>query len=202
MKLFCDDPRGADYLARLLESRTPAERLYLGNVARFASRAHLSDVDDDGSPYIIHPMRVALILAEEAGCREPDILAVALLHDARERHRDLTFTEVAAVAGNRVAATADALAFEHRRNPGLPAGVGRVRYLQTLARSGRPALLVKMADRLDNLRESVRLGNKKTLAKRIRQEREDYAPLFASVTGADAAALRRRIGYFLTAEQF
>ena len=184
-------------LARLLAVLRPADRPALEAAAAFASRVHAGELDDDGTPYILHPLRVALVLAEEAGCADLDTLSAALLHDTQEHFPAVTAAEVSAAAGPHAACWAGALAFEHRRNPGVPKETSRIHYLEALRRGPDHLKLIKMADRLDNLRECVRLGEKKQLAKRLRQEREDYADIFAPVPGSEAEALRARIGFFL-----
>ncbi|MCB0218916.1 MAG: hypothetical protein KDH09_04420 [Chrysiogenetes bacterium] len=197
MRLICPDSRGETLLARLLAAVAPDERPALEAAACFASRVHAPEIDPREGPYILHPLRVALIVAEEAGLREPLWLKVALLHDTQEHDPALPTATLAAVAGSEAARWSAALAFEHRRNPGVPQAVSLAHYFAGL-RAGPPELrIVKMADRLDNLREAARLGKKKKLAKRLRQERRDYLPIWDCTDAEAALALKPRIGFFL-----
>lgn len=197
MDLFCTDPRAGGYLERIVAPFCGADRIYLENVARFAAQIHAPEVDEEEGPYILHPLRVALLLVEEAGVRDPEMLAAALLHDTQEHARGVTTSELRAIAGERAAALAEALAFDHRRSPGVPVEVSRQKYLERLRAGGEDLLLIKMADRLDNFREAVRLRRQKAIDKRLKQERRDYAPIFSRAKGPAAQALRTRLDWFV-----
>lgn len=197
MRLICPDPQGEALLARLLAAVRPAERPALEAAACLASRVHAHEIDPEEGPYILHPLRVALVVAEEAGLREPLWLKVALLHDTQEHDPSFSSAELAAVAGTEAAARSAELAFAHRRNPGIPKPVSLIHYHETLRAGPDELRIVKMADRLDNARESVRLGRKKKLAKRLTQERRDYWPHWEQTAGPAAEALRARLRFFL-----
>lgn len=49
-----------------------------------AKEAHAPQMRDDGTPYILHPLRATISLIIEAGVTNPDILSAALLHDVIE----------------------------------------------------------------------------------------------------------------------
>ena len=52
---------------------------------QFAALKHCDQRWKDGkTPYIIHPISVAMILAEIGGIDDPEILSAALLHDTIE----------------------------------------------------------------------------------------------------------------------
>ncbi|MEW6777364.1 MAG: HD domain-containing protein [Bdellovibrionota bacterium] len=186
-----------DYLSRLLLSQPPAGRPYLECVHRLAARVHAGEEEGEGIPYILHPLRVALVLWEEARCADPVVLAAALLHDALEHDHRLTVAELKSVAGEEAAALVRQLTFEHKRSGAVPVAVSRIRYLETLRRGNDPLKLLKMADRLDGLRRCVRTKDERGLRKRLAQEKYDYAPLFAGVRGFSAEALRIRLSFFL-----
>ena len=54
--------------------------------AEFAARKHRDQrrKDIDSSPYINHPISVALVIAQVGNIEDPEILAAALLHDTLE----------------------------------------------------------------------------------------------------------------------
>ena len=54
--------------------------------AHFAAKKHRAQrrKDAHASPYIIHPISVALEIAQIGGVDDPEILAAALLHDTLE----------------------------------------------------------------------------------------------------------------------
>ena len=51
---------------------------------RFASKYHSGQKRDEGSPYVIHVLRVTCLLIEELNVRDSDIICAAILHDTIE----------------------------------------------------------------------------------------------------------------------
>src|SRR5579862_3477012 len=49
-----------------------------------AEKAHAGQMRDEGTPYILHPLRVAIILSEEMKIYSPPMCCSALLHDVVE----------------------------------------------------------------------------------------------------------------------
>jgi len=76
--------------------------------ADFAAREHREQrrKDAEATPYINHPIRLAAILYEEGGVRDPTVLAAALLHDTMED----TGTTYDELRGEFGAAVADVVA--------------------------------------------------------------------------------------------
>lgn len=116
-----------------------------------------------GTPYIIHPVRMAREL-ESVGA-SAEAIAAALLHDVIEDRKPydpkLMFEKVTQTAGARVAEIVDNLS-ELKQDNGedLPWKVRVTEALERLINSNdRDAWLVKVADMLDNSRdlaESIR----------------------------------------------
>ena len=71
--------------------------------AQFASIKHRDQrrKDVESSPYIIHPISVALTLADIGGVEDPEILAAALLHDTLE-DTNTTGSELEGIFGEAV----------------------------------------------------------------------------------------------------
>jgi len=148
----------------------------------FATEAHFDQWRRSGDAYILHPCSVAKILAEEMDILNPEILSAALLHDTVEDVEEVTIDLVGQKFGSYVQA--------------IVGGCTKVTHVsgdkQTIAKrthrkifSGaalRPeVMLVKLADRLHNLRTLKVLPKRKR--QRIADETIDiYAPL-ATVFG-------------------
>lgn len=114
-----------------------------------ASRAHANQRRKEGTPYLVHPLRVALILAEERGLTDAEMVAAALLHDVVE---DSAFT-VEDVAAQISPAAADLVRWLTK--PPAENGDTEARdaaYFTALLDAPLAARLVKLADRLDNVR--------------------------------------------------
>src|SRR5436309_5095604 len=140
-----------------------------------ARDAHRDQVRRSGDPYIAHPLGVAMILADLG--LDDVTLAGALLHDAVE-DTSVTLDDLEARFGPDVAAIVDGvtkldrLEFDSREEQ--QAATMR-KMLVAMAKDVR-VLLIKLADRLHNMRTIASLPEAKQ--KRIAQETLDiYAPL-------------------------
>ena len=133
-------------LQSALEGRVPP----IVRVAyELAAQAHAGQRRFEGSPYVVHPLRVALILAEERGMTDPELLATALLHDVLE-DSSVTFGQLRDVVGEQVAEWVRALSKPPADQQAKAARDAA--YFSALLEAPREVRLVKLADRLDNLR--------------------------------------------------
>ena len=105
----------------------------------------------DASPYINHPIAVANVLANEAGITNATILAAALLHDTIE-DTDTTAAELEAEFGPRIAA----IVVEVTDDKALDKPVRKQLQIEHAATLSRPAQLVKIADKICNIRDMGR----------------------------------------------
>jgi guanosine-3',5'-bis(diphosphate) 3'-pyrophosphohydrolase len=117
---------------------------------KIAERAHHSQLRDEGSPYIEHPLRVALIVAEELGQCDADVVCAALLHDVVE-DTSVTVAEIQEMCGDAVAHFVELLTKEKIDDPVQKRAATRD-YLFRIASDSTEVLTLKLADRLDNLR--------------------------------------------------
>ncbi len=167
--------------ARLLAVTGPDE--LVTRAIEVAARVHDGAFRDEGSPYVHHPLRVALILAEELGVTEPRLVCAALLHDVLEDGRDITYEDLAREFGGEVAGLVRRLTDEFKHT-GLPRGERKKLYLQRIAGEDDDCLLVKFCDRLDNLR-SLPLSPNREKREAMKLETRLYLmPLLASRRGA------------------
>jgi guanosine-3',5'-bis(diphosphate) 3'-pyrophosphohydrolase len=140
-----------------------------------ARDAHRDQVRRSGDPYIAHPLGVAMILADLG--LDDITLAAALLHDAVE-DTSVTLADLEARFGPDVAAIVDGVTkldrLEFDSREAQQAATMR-KMLVAMAKDVR-VLLIKLADRLHNMRTIASLPEAKQ--KRIAQETLDiYAPL-------------------------
>ncbi len=140
-----------------------------------AVEAHDGQVRVSGDPYIVHPVAVASILADLG--LDDATLAAALLHDAVE-DTAVTLEEVRADFGTEVAAMVDGMTKLDRvrfENKEAQQAASMRKMLVAMAKDIR-VLLIKLADRLHNMRTLAALPQAKQ--QRIAQETLDvYAPL-------------------------
>ncbi len=104
----------------------------------------------DASPYINHPIALANVLANEGGIVNIDVLCAAVLHDTLE-DTDTTEAELKKVFGPRIAA----IVMEVTDDKSLPREVRKQKQIENAPRSSHEAKLVKLADKICNLRDML-----------------------------------------------
>jgi GTP diphosphokinase / guanosine-3',5'-bis(diphosphate) 3'-diphosphatase len=119
---------------------------------RRAEIAHEGQMRDDGRPYATHPAEVVRILVGR-GHMKPDVLAAAYLHDVLE-DTDVTRDELVAEFGEEIVGIVHEVTNIGR--PGRPFEEKQAVLLDHARQMTPRAKLVKLADRLHNLRD---LGN-------------------------------------------
>lgn len=169
----------AEELSPLLsayKARHPKGSVSLINAAyEMARSAHADQHRSSGELYINHPIAVARIVAD-IGLDEVSIVA-ALLHDAVE-DTEITLADVESNFGSEVSAIVDGVTKLERlqfdSKEAQQAATMR-KMLVAMARDLR-VLMIKLADRLHNMRTIAAVSHEKQL--RIAQETLDiYAPL-------------------------
>ncbi|XP_065184922.1 guanosine-3',5'-bis(diphosphate) 3'-pyrophosphohydrolase MESH1-like [Sycon ciliatum] len=100
------------------------------------------------TPYINHPIGVAQILSNEAGVDDIAVLQAALLHDTVE-DTDCTFEELEAKFGDEVCK----IVRECSDDKALPKAERKRLQIEHAPHASREAKLVKLADKLYNLRD-------------------------------------------------
>ena len=118
----------------------------------FAAHKHRDQRRKDvaASPYINHPIALADVLVNEGGIDEVDVLCAALLHDTIE-DTDTTRDEVAKAFGERIAA----IVAEVTDDKTLAKAERKEAQVEHAAHISREAKLVKLADKICNLRDVV-----------------------------------------------
>ncbi len=139
-----------------------------------AVEAHKEQRRKSGEPYILHPIAVATICAEEIGLGPTAIIA-ALLHDVVE-DTNLTLSEIREKFGERIAKIVDGLTkLDGAYNAESPQAENFIKVLRTLVEDVRVAL-IKMADRMHNMRTIGSMSPEKQL-KIAAETSYIYAPL-------------------------
>jgi RelA/SpoT family (p)ppGpp synthetase len=148
----------------------------LNKAYNFALEAHQDQKRDEGVPYIIHPVAVAKILTDLK--LDSATITTGLLHDTIEDTK-VTYESVKNEFGEEVA--------------NLVEGVTKISELETKASSDSKAenfrklilatskdirvLLVKLADRLHNMRTIHFVKDKDKIIRKAKETMEIYAPL-------------------------
>ena len=104
--------------------------------------------DIEASPYINHPIALANILANEAGIEDEKVLVAAILHDTIE-DTETTTQELADLFGDDVTA----IVLEVTDDKSLPKAERKRLQVEHAPTISRRAKLVKLADKIANLRD-------------------------------------------------
>lgn len=161
-----------EYLAEKLIPHLNGTELGLVRRAyEVAESAHAGQMRDEGTPYIVHPLRVAVSLADELEIYSPTLIASALMHDVIE-DSPVTRAQIAEMFGDQIAKIVWLLT--KLDTVSLPA------YLAAIEAAGQTgAPLVKLCDRLDNLRFLAHSPRYEKKRRYIRTTEQHYMPMAA-----------------------
>ena len=138
-----------------------------------AARCHAGQSRNSGDPYITHPLAVATILAELGMNHET--LSAALLHDTIE-DTDYTLEELRREFGDDIAALVDGVTKLDKVKYGEAAQAETVRKMVVAMARDIRVLVIKLADRLHNMR-TLRYLPRRKQEQKARETLEIYAPL-------------------------
>ena len=148
----------------------------LNKAYNFALDAHQNQKREEGVPYIIHPVAVANILTELK--LDSATITTGLLHDTIE-DTNVTYETVKQEFGEEVANLVDGVtkisALEDKASDNSKAENFRKLILAT-SKDIR-VLLVKLADRLHNMRTIHFIKDKEKIIRKAKETMEIYAPL-------------------------
>ena len=118
----------------------------------FAAEKHRNQrrKDADASPYINHPIALANVLANEGGIANEDVLCAAILHDTVE-DTETTEQELIETFGIKIAS----IVMEVTDDKSLPKAERKLKQIEHAAHSSHEAKLVKLADKISNLRDLI-----------------------------------------------
>jgi GTP pyrophosphokinase len=164
-----------ELIAEVADYNPDVDRELLARAFRFAAAAHQGQQRRSGEEFIHHPYAAALICAELQ--LDDETIAAALLHDVVE-DTDVTLEEVEAEFGEEIARLVDGvtkLTRVHFQSREQAQAENYRKMVVAMAQDVR-VILIKLADRLHNLRTIEYLGKQKQVQK-AREALEVYAPL-------------------------
>ncbi len=141
----------------------------------YAAEKHKDQKRKDGSPYIIHPLAVATIIAEQG--LDTDAVLASLLHDCIE-DTDATHDDIAKRFGSTVAELVEGVTKLTRANFSSTeeAQMENLRKMFMAMSKDIRVVLIKIADRLHNMRTMQYQTPAKQISK-CRETMDIYAPL-------------------------
>jgi len=141
----------------------------------YASAKHQTQKRRDGSPYIIHPLAVAQIVAEMG--LDSDAVLGALLHDCIE-DTDASHEDIERIFGSTVAELVEGVTKLTRANfsTSEQAQMENLRKMFMAMSKDIRVVLIKIADRLHNMR-TMQYQTPEKQIKKCRETMDIYAPL-------------------------
>ncbi len=174
-------------LSLILAALAEHDRQRLQQAYLFVAAAHQGQTRDEGTPYIEHPVRVVQILWHELGYQDDtDLVIAALAHDVLEDSPEVTPELLGSIFGERVLGIVSDLT-----KPAVPREQREERdraYMDRLPGLSLDSRLVKLADRIDNLRSVIHANNPAKAQRYLAVSRAEFLPL-ALATDATAARL-------------
>ncbi|MBA2465821.1 MAG: bifunctional (p)ppGpp synthetase/guanosine-3',5'-bis(diphosphate) 3'-pyrophosphohydrolase [Nocardioidaceae bacterium] len=161
-------------LFRAIRANHPKADLALLERAYVTAEAHhASQMRKSGDPYITHPLAVATILAD-IGMTEPTLVA-ALLHDTVE-DTPYTLVQLRKDFGDEVAVLVDGVTKLDKVKHGDTAQAETIRKMIVAMSRDIRVLVIKLADRLHNMR-TLRYLKQEKQERIARETLEIFAPL-------------------------
>jgi len=152
-----------------------ADMALIDRAVEYANRKHQYQKRKDGSPYIIHPLAVAEIVAEMG--LDIDAILGALLHDCIE-DTDASHDDIAKLFGETVAELVEGVTKLTRANfeSSEQAQMENLRKMFMAMSKDIRVVLIKIADRLHNMR-TMQYQTPEKQIKKCRETMDIYAPL-------------------------
>lgn len=172
----------AQHVFDVMQERVGAEELQkIKEAFLLAKEAHSSQTRKSGEPYIIHPVAVAMIAAEELKLDAHSVMA-AFLHDVVE-DTDYTVSDIKKHFGKDVAFLVDVVTKKKQKQYKRSKQIDNYQQLLDSLNYDIRALMVKIADRLHNMRT-------------LQSMRADKQMKIAGETDYFYAPLANRLGLF------
>lgn len=148
---YAEIDRGVDELLSTLSRRLNNEDIArIQKAYLFAKEAHKEQRRKSGEPYIMHPLAVARIVADELGLGANPIIA-AFLHDVVE-DTEYTIEDIKNLFGEDVAFLVNVITKKKKKQYEASKQIDNYKQMLDSLQYDIRALLIKLADRLHNMR--------------------------------------------------
>src|SRR5271157_3487594 len=167
--------RFRDLLRKVRSYRPVEDQALVKKAYEFSEQHHKGQVRESGQPYLVHPLEVAILLAEMR--LDATAIVAGLLHDAVE-DTTVTVDEIKAEFGEQVAHIVEGVTKISRIDfaSSEEAQAENVRKMVLAMMDDIRVVLIKLADRLHNMRTLKYLSEDRQ-QKIARETQEIYAPI-------------------------
>lgn len=144
------DERAGQVFAAMEGQAAPGDMERIRAAFELARKAHASQKRKTGEPYILHPIAVALIAAQELSLGTNPVIA-AFLHDVVE-DTDYTIDDIRSLFGDDVAFLVSVVTKQKKDKYEMSRQLDNFKQMLNSIQYDIRAILVKLADRLHNMR--------------------------------------------------
>ncbi len=159
-----------------------------------AKESHRTQKRDGGNRYFEHLRSVTLILVDECKISDPDLIIAALLHDSMEdtgifgsqkdgyeNLKQVSKFRISHIFNNRVyGIVLNVTKLKVDDINVFSKAEAEERYLHNLKKSNPESILIKMCDRLHNLRTLAECTKEK-IGRKIKETEVEYYPIFEKI---------------------
>lgn len=118
----------------------------------FLVYAHENQYRASGEKYYTHPLKVAILLMEDFGIKEENVICAALLHDAVEDNKSIKLSDLEKIFNKDIAFLVDGVTkIRGKKTKGLNKAATYGKLFMAMVQDPR-VILIKLADRYDNMR--------------------------------------------------
>jgi len=178
-----------DLLSKLRSRNPNVAMTSLAKAYELAEEVHRNQKRDHGEAYFNHPLKVANFLIDECEIYDPDLIAVALLHDVLEDSP--IKLQINDLFAGKIASKVEALTKPPKiflsRNKKNKA------YLNQIIKAGKDVILIKLVDRLQNLLELDKSPIPGKRRRYITETKKLYLPLADEYYPSLAQRIREQI---------
>lgn len=170
------------FIERFRLKATPDEIERINFAYDMAKYGHRNQFRDSGERYFEHLRATAIILVDELGITDPEMIIAGLLHDMLEDNFLLNPERIKLTFGERVSMLVTTVSKPKKNDPRFKSNEERHQwYFEQVAKSCVEAKLLKLADRLQNMRTLGSCTPEKQVRK-IKETEDVYFPLIADVS--------------------
>jgi len=149
---FLDLEHQRTKLLRFLESLSEKEKTRASKALSWAEQGHINQFRDSGISYVIHPIRTALILVEELGIQDNEMICASLMHDLIE-DSGYTIEHIETEFGSETARLVKGVTRPRTENETEEEKLSnKPKKFKEIAESDEKTRLLKLCDILDNMR--------------------------------------------------
>ncbi len=169
------------FLKRFLLKITPSDIGRLDYAYDIAKYGHRNQFRESGARYFEHVRATAIILVDELGITDVELIMAALLHDMLEDSFLLTPDRIKITFGERVSELVSIVTKPKKSEQRFSSTHERHQWYFEQIRASNPEVkILKLADRLQNVRALSSCSPEKQRRK-ITETREVYLPLVADI---------------------